>query len=104
MQRITKRLLNFWFNEDHLLEDGSKLEFWRCQREAIETLIYVYEICGYDNLVKLVQGMNVSLFFDPSQYRWNKYAFKMATGSGKTFVMAMVIVWQFFNKISNDSP
>lgn len=99
VSEITKRLLNFWFNEDHLLENGSKFEFWRCQREAIETLIYVYEICGYDNLVKLVQGMNVSLFFDPSQYRWNKYAFKMATGSGKTFVMAMAIVWQFFNRI-----
>lgn len=97
--KVTKRLLNFWFNEDHLREDDTKFEFWRCQREAIETLVYAYEICGYDNLVKLVQGMNINLFFNPSQYRWNKYAFKMATGSGKTFVMAITIVWQFFNKL-----
>jgi len=101
---VTKRLLNFWFNEDHMLEDGVEFKFWRCQREAIEHLIYLYEVCGYDNLTKLIQGMNVSLSFDPTQYKWNKYAFKMATGSGKTFVMAMAIAWQCFNKIySTDS-
>jgi len=37
----TKRLLQYWFEEDHLVEK-EPFKFWFCQREAIETLIYVY--------------------------------------------------------------
>lgn len=96
---VTKRLLDFWFKEEHILEDGSKFEFWRCQKEAIESLIYSYEICGYDSLYKLAQGFGTSLIFDPTKDLWPKYCFKMATGSGKTFVMALSMVWQYFNKI-----
>ena len=36
--QTTKRLLKFWFNEDHLVDD-EPFGFWFCQREAIETLI-----------------------------------------------------------------
>ncbi len=32
---VTKRLLEFWFKQDHLLKDGSEFRFWRAQREAI---------------------------------------------------------------------
>jgi len=35
--------------------------------------------------------------YDPSYDQYPLYAFKMATGSGKTFVMALSIVWQYFN-------
>jgi len=96
---ITKRLLDFWFKEEHYLNDQTEFKFWRCQKEAIEALIYVYEICGYDSLYKLSQGFNVRLTFDPTTDLWAKYCFKMATGSGKTFVMALAIVWQYFNNI-----
>lgn len=96
---ITKRLLDFWFKEEHYLDDQTEFRFWRCQKEAIEALIYVYEICGYDSLYKLSQGFNVRLNFDPTTDLWAKYCFKMATGSGKTFVMALAIVWQYFNNI-----
>lgn len=95
---VTKRLLEFWFKEEHYLQCGDKFEFWRCQREAVEHLIYIYEVCGYDSLYKLSQGFNVSIKFDPTQDRWAKYCFKMATGSGKTYLMALAIVWQYFNK------
>ncbi|MGQ9837693.1 MAG: DEAD/DEAH box helicase family protein [Cyanobacteriota bacterium] len=36
---------------------------------------------------------------DPTKDLWPKYCFKMATGSGKTWVMALAMVWQYFNKI-----
>jgi len=39
----TQRLLQFWFSEDHIVDD-EPFEFWFCQRKAIETLIYVYEV------------------------------------------------------------
>ena len=47
----TKRLLQFWFSEDHIIEeDGNELfRFWFCQREAIETLIYVFEVLKKEN-------------------------------------------------------
>ena len=101
--KVTKRLMEFWFKEEHFLPNGDKFEFWRCQKEAIEHLIYIYEVCGYDSLYKLSQGFEVGVSFNPTQDRWAKYCFKMATGSGKTFVMALVIVWQYFNKFFSTS-
>lgn len=95
---VTKRLLEFWFVEDHVLQDGSAFRFWRAQQEAIEALIYVYEVCRYHNLYSLSRNFGVSLLFDPTTDNWPKYCFKMATGSGKTFVMALAIVWQYFNR------
>jgi hypothetical protein len=84
--------------EEHWLKDGSEFKFWRAQREAIEALIYVYEVCRYHNLYSLSRNFGVSLTFDPTTDNWPKYCFKMATGSGKTFVMALAIVWQYFNR------
>jgi len=95
---VTRRLLDFWFNEEHWLRDGNEFRFWRAQREAIEALIYVYEVCRYHNLYSLARNFGVSLTFDPTTDNWPKYCFKMATGSGKTFVMALAIVWQYFNR------
>ncbi|MBC8525891.1 MAG: hypothetical protein H8D22_03320, partial [Candidatus Cloacimonetes bacterium] len=39
----TRRLLQFWFGEEHII-NGEHFDFWFCQREAIETLIYIYEV------------------------------------------------------------
>jgi len=95
---VTQRLFDFWFNEEHLLKDWSEFKFWRAQREAIEALIYVYEVCRYHNLYSLARNFDVRLAFDPTTDNWPKYCFKMATGSGKTFLMALAIVWQYFNR------
>jgi len=105
--RTTKRLLNFWFNEDHIV-NNDKFEFWYAQREAIESLIYVYEVIKKRSFIDLVkefaeepEGPQV---FDPNLDIYPLYGFKMATGSGKTYVMALSIVWQLFNhKFENDS-
>ncbi len=96
---ITKRLLEFWFKEEHILPDASRFEFWRCQREGIEALIYIYEVCKYRSLYDMARGFGVSIPVDPTKDLWPKYCFKMATGSGKTWVMALAMVWQYFNKI-----
>jgi type III restriction enzyme len=98
---VTKRLLTFWFLEDHYDPSGRPFRFWDAQREAIEALIYVYEVAKYDSLAKLIKGFDIKQvpFSAAAGERWPKYAFKMATGSGKTFVMELAIVWQYFNKI-----
>lgn len=94
----TKRLLQFWFYEDHLLEN-EPFKFWFCQREAIETLIYVYEVMKERNFIDVARNFGAGPIqsYDPSYDQYPLYAFKMATGSGKTYVMALSIVWQYFN-------
>ncbi|MEM0136008.1 MAG: DEAD/DEAH box helicase family protein, partial [Thermoplasmatales archaeon] len=101
--KTTKRLLDFWFNEDHIV-NNEKFEFWYAQRESIETLIYVYEVMKKRSFVDLAREFGEGPYvFDPSTDLYPVYGFKMATGSGKTYVMALSIVWQFFNnKLEND--
>lgn len=96
--RVTKELLNFWFNnpERHAVK---KLFF--AQREAVETAIWVNEIAektgvGKSVLTRLQQANMVSP--DKQEFNLPRLAFKMATGSGKTVVMAMVILYHFFNR------
>ncbi len=94
----TQRLLKFWFSEDHIVDD-EPFGFWFCQREAIETLIYVYESMKKRNFIDMARDFGAGPIqgYDPSYDQYPLYAFKMATGSGKTFVMALSIVWQYVN-------
>lgn len=94
----SRRLLQFWFSEDHIADDEF-FEFWFCQREAIETLIYVYEVMKKRNFIDMARDFGAGPIqrYDPSYDQYPLYAFKMATGSGKTFVMALATVWSYFN-------
>ena len=104
----TKKLLNYWFNEDHLI-NYENFEFWYAQRESIETLIYIYEVMKKRNFIDLAKEFGEGPIgfgapdYDPSRDLYPLYGFKMATGSGKTFVMALTIVWQFFNHCFEDN-
>lgn len=91
--RTTRRLLEYWKNP----ERENKLFF--CQIEAVETVIYIAEAagkCGDAWIENDLRQANESA--NPGLYR---IAFKMATGSGKTVVMAMLIAWQTLNKLAN---
>lgn len=98
-------LLNFWFRTDHLLPNGLPFKFHPAQREAIETLIYVYEVAKVRSRKDLLE----KYAFDSKDLRlppyddFARYCTKMATGSGKTFVMAMVVVWQYANAMKEDA-
>ncbi len=82
---ITRQLLNHWNHP----ERERKLFF--CQHEAAETLIWLVEALPAEK-----QGIDI-----PKDNGLTRYACKMATGSGKTVVMGMVIAWQVLNKIAN---
>ncbi len=87
----TARLLNHWRSFDFA---GIRPFF--CQREAIETLIWLIEVApgtkeGKGFLERL-RAANEDA--DPALFR---LAFKLATGAGKTTVMAMIIAWQTIN-------
>lgn len=111
----TLELLDHWFFRDHrvTLPDGSNYPFRYhfCQREAIETLIYLVEVRHITRLTSLVAefgGLNAeiaALGVDPEYDQWARYAFKMATGAGKTKVMSLAIVWSYFHALrESESP
>lgn len=84
---ITKRLLEHWHNA----EEREGRRFFFCQLEAIETLIWLLE--GPD-----AQKVGIDIPNDGGEFR--RLCAKMATGTGKTIVMAMLIAWQALNKIT----
>ena len=94
----TKALLRHWFETDHTVGEEDWLYYY-CQREAIETIIYLREVLRADSLYKLAGEFDHEqrVRLNPAQDRWPRYVCKMATGSGKTKVMSLAIVWSYFN-------
>ncbi len=97
----TRTLLNFWFIDHHKLPSGRLFKYHKSQQEAIETLIYVFEVEKVRTRKDLLERYATSSTPLPiPQYdEFARYCTKMATGSGKTKVMAMAIVWQYFNAV-----
>ncbi|MFD1144546.1 DEAD/DEAH box helicase family protein [Larkinella insperata] len=95
----TKSLLNFWFNEEHLIGQ-TKFSFFFSQREAIESIVYLYEIANAKDKYELMKfdssGRISTGMFDEN---WTRYVVKMATGAGKTKVMGLTLVWSYFHKL-----
>ncbi len=98
----TRILLNYWFKTDHRLQNGSPFYYFDAQKSATETLVYLYEVAGvrrHKDLIEKYAGSNKDLRL--LQYDdFARYCIKMATGSGKTKVMALAIAWQYFNAVN----
>lgn len=94
----TSRLFNYWFENEHRLANGIPFKYYDAQRESIETLVYLFEVekkrSRKDLLYEFAKGQPIEF---PEYDEFARYALKMATGSGKTMVMALAIAWQFFN-------
>jgi len=95
----TRRLLAFWFDDDHRREDGTPFRFYFCQREAVETFIYLSEIERVRSFRDLVDYASQGILIDPAETKRPRLAFKMATGSGKTMAMSLCIVWSYFHAL-----
>ncbi|MBU2638553.1 MAG: DEAD/DEAH box helicase family protein [Nanoarchaeota archaeon] len=80
---VTKELLEHWKNPER------EMKLFFCQIEAIETLIWLIEASESEK-----QGIEIAGDGSPFQ----RLCSKMATGSGKTILMAMLIAWQIINK------
>jgi type III restriction enzyme len=100
----TRELLNYWFYTDHILPNGSTFRYHKAQKESIETLIYLFEVAKIRSRKDLLEKFafnNRDLRLPPYD-DFTRYCIKMATGSGKTKVMAMAIAWQFANAVKED--
>ena len=89
----TRRLLEYWTDPER------ERPLFFCQIEALETAIYLTEVApkfGDEWMGNLLRehaaGHNPGLF---------RVAHKMATGTGKTVVMAMIIAWHTLNKAAS---
>ncbi|MFH1490444.1 MAG: type III restriction endonuclease subunit R [Pseudomonadota bacterium] len=94
--RTTMELLNYWRRE------GREMRLFFAQIEAAETIIFLNEARQ-----DYKQGLTIPMDEPTPQQRaegvkaFIRYAVKMATGTGKTTVMAMVAAWSILNKINN---
>lgn len=103
----TRLLLNYWFATDHRLPNGQQFRYHEAQREAIETLIFVWEyekVRTRLDLLKRYAMKSKDLRLPPLEDEFARYCVKMATGSGKTRVMALAIAWQYLNAVRETGP
>ena len=84
---ITRRLLEHWNSS----ERWERQRFFFCQLEAIETLIWLTEAPA---------SVRVGITIPSDGGAFQRLCCKMATGSGKTVVMAMLIAWEVLNKVT----
>jgi len=103
--QTTLELLHYWFNRDQ----DTPEQFYTCQQRAIETVIYCCEILKPKTLEGLFEKVSPEALYqhlplknEVETIRFPKYAVKMATGSGKTWVLAALLVWQYFNKLNEE--
>lgn len=88
---ISRKLLQHWADPAR----DNRVLF--CQREAVETAVFLVEVAGrkgYPDWRRRLGEVN-------AEYNRGlpRIALKMATGTGKTVVMAMLIAWQTLNKV-----
>lgn len=94
---VTRQLLEHWHERGEWDEDGCRWEggprqypFYFCQLEAIETLIWWLEA---------QEQYRQGIYLHGDGGPWERICNKMATGSGKTSVMSLIITWQTLNAI-----
>lgn len=98
----SKRLLEHWFLDEHQSAEGDPFAFFFCQREAVETLIYLHEVVGVRSSAELFARYDARPLSAPLDLPYARYVVKMATGSGKTKVMALAMAWAYFSHLFED--
>ncbi len=96
----SKSLLNWWFNK----ENHPEFEYYFAQREAVETIIYLYDVVKvkdkYD-LMRFDSSGAISAGMFPED--WRRFVIKMATGSGKTKILSLILAWCYFHKLYEEN-
>ncbi len=105
--QTTYELLAYWFNRAGETDE----KFHDCQRRAVETIIYCHEVLGIETLKDAFErfapealAASAALLEEVQNLPFAKYCLKMATGTGKTWVLAALLVWQYFNALNGERP
>lgn len=99
---VTRELLRFWFSEEFC--SLRERNFHTGQRQAILNIIYLHEVLGVRNVLDYYRYVNPDIMpmadlslLSQQKYQIPKYGVKMATGTGKTWVMHAILLWQMLN-------
>jgi type III restriction enzyme len=100
----TRALLTYWF--DSAFTEFRDLNFHSGQRQAILNAIYIHEVLKKERVLDVYQEISPQLLLERGSgledlgdaiYNHPKYAIKMATGTGKTWVLQAMLIWQYLN-------
>ena len=103
----SKTLLKWWFLTDHPTETSNGeiflFQYYFAQREAVETIIWLYEVAKARDKYDLLRfdssgAVSAGMFSET----WTRYVVKMATGSGKTKVLSLILAWCYYHKLYED--
>ncbi|MBP7898988.1 DEAD/DEAH box helicase family protein, partial [Candidatus Gracilibacteria bacterium] len=105
----TKQLLTYWFGDQYCENRG--LNFHEGQRQAILNIIYLHEVLKTRSIFEAYEQIAPDLLLrsegglaeiSKTKYSHPKYAIKMATGTGKTWVLSATLIWQYLNAKHED--
>jgi len=96
VSETSKALLEWWFIKEH-----ENFRYYFAQREAVETVIYLFEVAKIRDKEQLFYNYNslTDVKLEHFAESWLRLVTKMATGSGKTKVMSLLLLWSYFNRI-----
>ena len=105
----TAELLHWWFGQDMVDARGGAaggLNFHAGQKQAILNAIVAHEVLGASSLQDLYEQAAPDALLvgtrlaevSQAKHAHPKYCFKMATGTGKTWVLQALLIWQLLNK------
>lgn len=103
---ITAELLNFWFGQDATL--NRQINFHVGQKKAIITIVYLVEVLKSPSIESLYKTINQEKILASNDYlkalssqdylnSYPSYLVKLATGTGKTFIINALLIWQYLN-------
>lgn len=106
---VTQDLLKFWFKEPHT--ETRYINFHAGQKQAILNTIYLHEVLKINSVKDIYEMSNPEILLEmdmaelkKAKYEIPKYAMKMATGTGKTWVMHAILLWQYLNAKYEEEP
>src|SRR4030042_7151413 len=106
----SKALLNWWLQKGHIKTKSNgetvQFQYFFAQREAVETIIYLTDVAKVKDKYDLLRfdasgSVSAGMFYED----WRRFVVKMATGTGKTKVLSLLLAWCYFHKTyEEDSP
>lgn len=98
---VTSRLLHFWFDEEY--REQRECNFHKGQEQAIKNMIYLYEVARVESVAQMYQRFYPEamggILNELAESSFVKFCIKMATGTGKTWVMNALVLWQYCNAV-----
>jgi len=97
---VSMALLQHWFRREPHCTGAARTPFkyWPHQRRLVETFVYLYEVRG----IRLTEDLYSFAGVEPlgrQRDPWAKLGGQLATGSGKTKMMSLVIAWSYLNAV-----